>query len=165
LACLFTLQVQYVSADDIPAEVFAREKEIEMGREDLKNKPDAIRCVVHHGSQWWCMSTGTAWLYQKSSSRGQLCRESMSSGLPQRAPPSPTSDRILFLCQYSQNLDKPYDLITGSAVSHSCSVNVFVITCRAKIAEGRVQKLAQDMALLPQPYLMDPSKTVEQVGC
>jgi elongation factor Ts len=36
-------QVQYVSADDIPAEVFAREKEIEMGREDLKNKPDAIR--------------------------------------------------------------------------------------------------------------------------
>ncbi|KAJ9518367.1 hypothetical protein QJQ45_010310 [Haematococcus lacustris] len=68
--------VQYVSAEDIPAEVFAREKEIEMGREDLKNKPDAIR---------------------------------------------------------------------------------------AKIAEGRVAKLGQEMALLPQPYLMDPSKTVEQV--
>ncbi|KAL6765694.1 polyprotein of PSRP-7 and EF-Ts, imported to chloroplast [Haematococcus lacustris] len=67
--------VQYVSAEDIPAEVFAREKEIEMGREDLKNKPDAIR---------------------------------------------------------------------------------------AKIAEGRVAKLGQEMALLPQPYLMDPSKTVEQ---
>ena len=65
-----------MTAEDIPPEVYAREKEIEMGREDLKNKPDAIR---------------------------------------------------------------------------------------AKIAEGRVAKLAQEMALLPQPYLMDPSKTVEQV--
>jgi elongation factor Ts len=69
--------VQYVGAEDIPAEVFEKEKLIEMGREDLQNKPDAIR---------------------------------------------------------------------------------------AKIAEGRVQKLAQEMSLLPQPYLMDPSKTVEQVG-
>jgi elongation factor Ts len=34
--------------------------------------------------------------------------------------------------------------------------------CSAKIAEGRVAKLAQEMALLPQPYLMDPSKSVEQ---
>jgi len=67
--------VQYVAAEDIPPEVFEREKQIEMGREDLKGKPDAIR---------------------------------------------------------------------------------------AKIAEGRVQKLAQEMALLPQPYLMDNSKTVEQ---
>jgi len=69
--------VQYVSAEDIPAEVFEREKVIEMGREDLTSKPEAIR---------------------------------------------------------------------------------------AKIAEGRVQKLAQEMSLLPQPYLMDQSKTVEQVG-
>ncbi len=68
--------MSYVTADEIPADVWAREKEIEMGREDLKNKPDAIR---------------------------------------------------------------------------------------AKIAEGRVAKLAQEMALLPQPYLMDQSKTVEQV--
>jgi elongation factor Ts len=65
-----------VSAEDIPPEVFAREKAIEMGREDLLTKPEAIR---------------------------------------------------------------------------------------AKIAEGRVQKLAQEMALLPQPYLMDQTKTVEQV--
>lgn len=71
-------QVQYVAAEDIPAEVFAREKEIEMGRDDLMNKPEAIR---------------------------------------------------------------------------------------TKIAEGRVQKLAQEMSLLPQPYLMDQSKTVEQVNC
>ena len=67
--------VLYVTPDEIPAEVFEREKEIEMGREDLKSKPEAIR---------------------------------------------------------------------------------------AKIAEGRVQKLAQEMCLLPQPYLMDQSKTVEQ---
>lgn len=68
-------QVQYVAAEDIPAEVFEREKQIEMGREDLQSKPEAIR---------------------------------------------------------------------------------------AKIAEGRVAKLAQEMALLPQAYLMDNSKTVEQ---
>ena len=67
--------MQYVAAEDIPAEVFEREKQIEMGREDLQSKPEAIR---------------------------------------------------------------------------------------AKIAEGRVAKLAQEMALLPQAYLMDNSKTVEQ---
>jgi len=36
-------QVQYVAAEDIPAEVFEHEKLIEMGREDLMNKPEAIR--------------------------------------------------------------------------------------------------------------------------
>lgn len=39
-------QVLYVSAEDIPAEVYAREKEIEMGREDLKSKPEAIRAKI-----------------------------------------------------------------------------------------------------------------------
>ncbi|GLC37745.1 hypothetical protein PLESTB_001472500 [Pleodorina starrii] len=67
--------VQYVSADEIPAEVFEREKQIEMAREDLKNKPDAIR---------------------------------------------------------------------------------------AKIAEGRAKKIAQEMCLLDQPFLTDPSKTVAE---
>eukprot|EP00983_Pelagomonas_calceolata_P102397 1158800-Pelagomonas_calceolata.AAC.15 len=62
---------------DIPAEVYAREREIEMGREDLKSKPEAIR---------------------------------------------------------------------------------------AKIAEGRTAKLAQEMTLLPQPFLADQTKTVEQAG-
>ena len=32
-------QVEYVTAEDIPADVYAREREIEMGREDLKSKP------------------------------------------------------------------------------------------------------------------------------
>ncbi|KAF5840458.1 chloroplast poly protein of elongation factor Ts precursor [Dunaliella salina] len=67
--------VEYVSPEDIPAEVYAREREIEMGREDLKSKPEAIR---------------------------------------------------------------------------------------AKIAEGRTAKLAQEMTLLPQPFLADQTKTVEQ---
>ena len=31
---------------------------------------------------------------------------------------------------------------------------------REKIAEGRAKKLAQDMVLLEQPFLTDPSKTV-----
>jgi elongation factor Ts len=70
-------QVEFVGPEDIPAEVYAREREIEMGREDLKSKPEAIR---------------------------------------------------------------------------------------AKIAEGRTAKLAQEMTLLPQPFLADQSKTVEQVG-
>eukprot|EP00798_Chlamydomonas_sp_ICE-L_P011675 gene11675-34397_t len=67
--------VLYVSVEDIPAEVFEKEKAMEMLREDVKSKPENIR---------------------------------------------------------------------------------------AKIAEGRAQKLAAEMALLPQPYLVDGSKTVEQ---
>jgi elongation factor Ts len=35
--------VEYVSTEDIPAEVAAKEKEIEMGRDDLANKPANIR--------------------------------------------------------------------------------------------------------------------------
>ncbi|KAG2453632.1 hypothetical protein HYH02_001845 [Chlamydomonas schloesseri] len=41
--------VQYVSADEIPAEVFEREKQLEMAREDLKGKPDAIRAKIAEG--------------------------------------------------------------------------------------------------------------------
>ena len=41
--------VQYVAKEDIPAEVFEREKQIEMGREDLKSKPEAIRWVGEVG--------------------------------------------------------------------------------------------------------------------
>eukprot|EP00877_Chromochloris_zofingiensis_P012636 jgi/Chrzof1/7626/Cz02g30210.t1 len=67
--------VEFVNADEIPEEVFAREKEIEMGREDLQSKPEALR---------------------------------------------------------------------------------------AKIAEGRVKKIAQERALLEQPFLMDQSKTVAE---
>lgn len=35
--------VEYVSVEDIPADVIAREKEIEMGKEDLASKPEAVR--------------------------------------------------------------------------------------------------------------------------
>jgi elongation factor Ts len=35
--------VEYVSVDDVPAEIKEREKSIEMGREDLASKPEAIR--------------------------------------------------------------------------------------------------------------------------
>ncbi len=35
--------VEYVSVDEVPAELKEREKSIEMGREDLANKPEAIR--------------------------------------------------------------------------------------------------------------------------
>jgi elongation factor Ts len=36
--------VRYVSSSDVPAEVLAKEKAIEMEKEDLKSKPEAIRC-------------------------------------------------------------------------------------------------------------------------
>lgn len=35
--------VEYVKADDIPANVVAKETEIEMGRDDLGNKPDNVK--------------------------------------------------------------------------------------------------------------------------
>jgi elongation factor Ts len=41
--------VEYVKVDDIPAEVAAKEKEIEMGREDLEGKPDNIKEKIVEG--------------------------------------------------------------------------------------------------------------------
>ncbi len=38
-------EVTVVSATDVPAEVLAKEKAIEMEKEDIKSKPEAIRCV------------------------------------------------------------------------------------------------------------------------
>ena len=35
--------------------------------------------------------------------------------------------------------------------------------CRAKIVQGRLDKLAKDMALLEQPFIKDTSKTVGEV--
>ncbi len=42
-------QVEYVSVDDIPSEFVDGEKSIEMGREDLKNKPENIRKKIVQG--------------------------------------------------------------------------------------------------------------------
>ncbi|RMF26882.1 MAG: translation elongation factor Ts [Cyanobacteria bacterium J083] len=41
--------VQYVSVSDIPPEVIEKEKQIEMGREDLANKPDNIKEKIVEG--------------------------------------------------------------------------------------------------------------------
>lgn len=41
--------MKYVSADDIPAEIFEAEKAIEMQREDLLGKPEAIRAKIAEG--------------------------------------------------------------------------------------------------------------------
>jgi elongation factor Ts len=41
--------VEYVRSSDIPAEIVAKEKEIEMGRDDLGNKPAAIREKIVDG--------------------------------------------------------------------------------------------------------------------
>ena len=41
--------VEYVKVDDIPAEIVAREKAIEMGRDDLGNKPENIKEKIVQG--------------------------------------------------------------------------------------------------------------------
>ena len=41
--------VEYVKVEDIPAEVSAKEKEIEMGRDDLEGKPDKIKEKIVQG--------------------------------------------------------------------------------------------------------------------
>ena len=41
--------VEYVNAEDIPQEMLQKEKEIEMGREDLAKKPDNIKEKIVQG--------------------------------------------------------------------------------------------------------------------
>lgn len=41
--------VEYVKVDDIPVSISAKEKEIEMGRDDLGNKPDQIKEKIVQG--------------------------------------------------------------------------------------------------------------------
>lgn len=41
--------VEYVSVEDIPSEIGAKEKEIEMGRDDLAKKPDNIKEKIVQG--------------------------------------------------------------------------------------------------------------------
>lgn len=41
--------MEYVNTVDIPAEVFEAEKAVEMGREDLATKPEAIRAKIAEG--------------------------------------------------------------------------------------------------------------------
>jgi len=42
-----------VSADDVPPEVLAKEREVEMGKEDIKSKPEAIRWGLRGGTYKW----------------------------------------------------------------------------------------------------------------
>jgi|LauGreSuBDMM15SN_2_FD.fasta_scaffold146653_2 elongation factor Ts len=36
-------EVLVVNAEDVPAELLAKERDVEMGKEDLKSKPEAVR--------------------------------------------------------------------------------------------------------------------------
>lgn len=42
-------QVQYVSVEEIPASFVEKEKEIEMGKEDLAKRPEAVRSKIVEG--------------------------------------------------------------------------------------------------------------------
>ena len=35
--------VLVVNVDDVPADLLAKEREVEMGKEDIKSKPEAVR--------------------------------------------------------------------------------------------------------------------------
>lgn len=41
--------VEYVSVDDVPSDMIEKEREIEMGREDLASKPENIRAKIVEG--------------------------------------------------------------------------------------------------------------------
>lgn len=41
--------VEYVRVEDIPAEIVAKEKEIEAGKDDLSSKPEAVRAKIVDG--------------------------------------------------------------------------------------------------------------------
>ncbi|GAA6615736.1 hypothetical protein NUACC26_015330 [Scytonema sp. NUACC26] len=41
--------IEYVKVGDIPLEVVTREKEIEMGRDDIANKPEAVKEKIVQG--------------------------------------------------------------------------------------------------------------------
>ncbi|MEQ8756956.1 MAG: hypothetical protein RID09_26005 [Coleofasciculus sp. G1-WW12-02] len=44
--------VEYISLEDIPAEVVESERKIERGREDLAQKPESIRETIIEGRIW-----------------------------------------------------------------------------------------------------------------
>lgn len=43
------MQVQFVTVEEIPAEFVEKEKEIEMGKEDLQKRPEAVRSKIVEG--------------------------------------------------------------------------------------------------------------------
>jgi elongation factor Ts len=42
-------EVVCVSVDDMPGDILAKEREVEMDKEDLKSKPEAVRAKVRGG--------------------------------------------------------------------------------------------------------------------
>ena len=46
-------EVAVVSVGDVSAEALEKEKAIEMGKEDILSKPEAMRCVVIWGRGMW----------------------------------------------------------------------------------------------------------------
>jgi elongation factor Ts len=49
--------VTVVSTDDVPAEVLERERAIEMQKEDILSKPEAIRCITTRAGAQECSSS------------------------------------------------------------------------------------------------------------
>ena len=43
---------QVVALEDVSAEMLERERKIELQKEDLASKPEAIRCAPHRRTNW-----------------------------------------------------------------------------------------------------------------
>lgn len=73
--------VMVVSPDDVPAEVLAKEREVEMGKEDIKSRPEAIRweelpgaggreCAAGGWGVWPLQTRGTSSVAEGEGSSG-----------------------------------------------------------------------------------------------
>ena len=127
--------LEYVAADEIPAEVFEKELEVEMGREDLQSK---VRGVCVCACPCACVRGWRGARPQNSTAAASLCQR----------PPLPVRPQAP-LIQRATRVRVPPPSLQPEAI-------------RKKIAEGRVKKIATERALLEQPYLVDPSKTVAE---
>ncbi len=149
--------VQYVSQEDIPAADFAKEIEIEMGREDLQSKPEAIRSKIAEGRvkkmlQVGGLGHGVAGVQAGSFHLGACCTGALlptycsccnaaylASMLPCCILPS--------ILHYYYNKFCRCPAVIATTIQHV--VHVY-------------DHVPQEQVLLEQPYLMDQDKTVAE---
>lgn len=101
---------------------------------------------------------------------GLLCTQACMGQGAKAAPPHPIPPSSFLLCPTpishpthphpcpAPTLAPPAAILPRPALPAQNKPDAI----RAKIAEGRVKKLGQEMALLDQPFLTDPTKTVAE---
>lgn len=134
------VQVTVVSPEDVSAEMLAKEREVEMGKEDLKSKPEAVRWVAVVEAAGRVGSGYGRPSHPNLAGHGGGARKGPALAFSLLEPFSPACILPLWSCH----------------LIPLCDFNF-----RAKIVEGRVQKIRDNMALLNQQSLRDPTKTVQ----